>query len=45
MAHTARREEDKQEYFDPPAVLEEKVAQLAKWIKESNHMITFTVSV
>ena len=45
MAHTARNEEDKQEYFDSPEVLEGKTAQLAQWIKESNHMICFTVSI
>ena len=44
MAHTARSDEDKKEYFDPPEVLEKKIDQLVQWIKESKHMITFTVS-
>ena len=44
MAHTARKESEKKEYFDPPDVLEQKVETLAEWVKESNHFITFTVS-
>ena len=44
MAHTARAEDEKKEFFDPPEVLESKVEQLAQWIRESKHMITFTVS-
>ena len=44
MAQTARKEEEKKEIFDPPEVLEEKLEQLAQWIRESKHMITFTVS-
>ena len=44
MAQTARKEEEKKEFFDPPEILEEKLDQLAQWIRESRHMITFTVS-
>ena len=44
MAWTARSEDEKKEYFDSPEVLEKKVSRLAKWVKESNHMIIFTVS-
>ena len=44
MAHTARKESEKKEYFDPPDVLEQKVETLAQWVKESSHFITFTVS-
>ena len=45
MAQTARKEEEKKEFFDPPEILEEKLEQLAQWIRESKHMITFTVSI
>lgn len=44
MAHTARKKDEKKEFFDPPDVLEKKVEQLAQWIRESKHMIAFTVS-
>ena len=44
MAHTARSNEEKKEYFDPPDVLEKKVDELVQWIKDSKHMIAFTVS-
>lgn len=44
MAHTARSEEEKKEFFDSAEVLDGKVTQLAQWIRESNHMICFTVS-
>jgi hypothetical protein len=42
MAHTARSDDDKKEYFDPPDLLEKKVDQLVQWIKDSKHMIAFT---
>ena len=45
MAHTARKKDEKKEYFDPPDVLERKVEQLVQWIRESKHMIAFTVSI
>lgn len=45
MAHTARKKDEKKEYFDPPDVLERKVEQLVQWIRESKHMIAFTVSM
>ena len=45
MAHSARKDEDKKEYFDSPDILEKKVNQLVEWIRESKHMITFTVSL
>ena len=44
MASTARDEDDKKEYFDSPEELDKKVSQLAEWIRESKHMIVFTVS-
>lgn len=44
MAWTARSEDEKKEYFDTPEELEKKVSQLAEWVKESKHMIIFTVS-
>ena len=43
MAHTARSEEDKKEYFDSPKELEKKVDQLAALVKKSKHFIAFTV--
>ena len=43
MAHTALRDDEKREYFDPPDVLEKKVDKLVQWIRDSKHMITFTV--
>lgn len=43
MAHTARSEEDKKEYFDSPEELEKKVGQLAALVKKSKHFIAFTV--
>ena len=45
MATTARSESEKKEYFDPPDVLERKVDLLVQWIRESKHMIAFTVSL
>ncbi len=44
MAWTARDEDDKKEYFDPPEALERKTTELASWIRASRHMIVFTVS-
>ena len=44
MASTARDEDETKEYFDSPEELEKKVSQLAEWIRESKHMIVFTVS-
>ena len=44
MASTARSDDETKEYFDSPEDLEKKVTQLAEWIKESKHMIVFTVS-
>ena len=44
MASTARKEEEKKEYFDTPEELERKVQQLAEWIRESKHFFVFTVS-
>ena len=43
MAHTARNEEDKKEYFDSPEELVKKVDQLATLVKKSKHFIAFTV--
>lgn len=44
MASTARKESEKKEYFDPPPILQRKVDQLVSMIRESKHMIIFTVS-
>ena len=44
MASTARNDDETKEYFDPPEELDRKVSLLAQWIKESKHMIAFTVS-
>lgn len=44
MAWTARSEDEKKEYFDSPEELEKKVSQLAEWVRDSKHMIIFTVS-
>ncbi len=44
MAHTARKDDEKREYFDPPDVLVKKVDQLAQMIRDSKHMMAFTVS-
>lgn len=44
MAHTARKGDEKKEYFDPPDVLNKKVDQLVGMIRGSKHMIAFTVS-
>lgn len=45
MAWTARSDEEKKEYFDTPEELEKKVSLLAQWVKESKHMIIFTVGL
>lgn len=43
MADTAiKSEEEKQEYFDSPQELEEKVDRLAMMILSSEHMVAFT---
>ena len=43
MAQTAHKnEEEKREYFDEPAVLDEKVTLLAEMILTSQHMVAFT---
>ena len=44
MAHTARTASERKEYFDSPEVLEQKVDQLAAWVRDSKHCIAFTVS-
>lgn len=43
MASTARSDEDKKEFFDPPEVLEKKATQVAEMIRASKHFIVFTV--
>ena len=43
MAHTARKGDDKVEYFDSPEVTDEKVSKLAEWIKRASHFVSFTV--
>ena len=43
MASSAiKSEEAKKEYFDKPQVLDQKVEQLAQWIRECNNLTTFT---
>ena len=43
MADTAiKSEEEKKEYFDKPAVLEQKVNRLAEMILNSRHFVAFT---
>ncbi len=44
MAWTARSDEEKEEFFETPEVLDAKATQMAEWIRESQHMIAFTVS-
>lgn len=44
MASTARDKDETKEYFDSPEELDKKVSQLVDWVKESKHMIAFTVS-
>ena len=45
MADTARSGAEVREYFDSPEELDRKVTLLAQWIRESKHMIAFTVSI
>ena len=43
MASTAiKKESEKKEYFDSAEVLDQKVTQLAQWVRESQYMTTFT---
>lgn len=43
MANTAiESEEEKKEYFDEPAVLDEKITMLAEMILTSEHFVAFT---
>ena len=43
MAETAiKTEEEKKEYIDTPEVLDQKVTQLAEWIKEAENFTAFT---
>ena len=43
MANTAlKTDEEKQEFFDEPEVLEEKITKLADLIKNSKNMMAFT---
>lgn len=42
MAHGLSDTEMKKEYFDDQKSLNEKLDQLAKWIRESKHFIIFT---
>ena len=44
MAHTARNEEEKKEFFDSPEVLDKKASQMVDMIRSSKHFIVFTVS-
>ena len=44
MASTIRSEEETKEFFDSPEELEQKVTQLADWVRQSKHFIVFTVS-
>lgn len=40
--HAIRSEEEKKEFFDTPEELEQKVTQLAEWVRESQHLTCFT---
>ena len=42
MAYTALAEDMMPELYDSPEVLENKVNQLALWVKLSSHMVCFT---
>lgn len=43
MASTAiQSEEEKKEYFDSPAVLDEKITELANIVLQANYLTTFT---
>ena len=43
MADTAlKTEEEKQEYFDEPEVLEQKIEKLAELVRNSKNMVAFT---
>ena len=44
MAWTARDDDEKKEFMDPPEELQKKVDRLAEWFRESKHTIAFTVS-
>lgn len=43
MASTARSKDETTEYFDSPEELDRKVTLLAQWMRESRHMMAFTV--
>ena len=43
MASTARSKDETTEYFDSPEELDRKVTLLAQWVRESKHMMAFTV--
>ena len=40
--YSLKTEEEKQEYFDEPEVLEEKIELLANWVRSSKNMTAFT---
>jgi len=42
MQTAHKTDEEKKEHFDSDEVLDQKVTQLAEWIKESKHFIAFT---
>lgn len=43
MASTAHKTaEEVEEHFDTPEVLEEKIRQLAEWVKEASYFTAFT---
>ncbi len=44
MAHSARNEEDKKEYFDSPEELDAKASHMVDMIRGCKHFIVFTVS-
>ena len=43
MASTARSKDETTEYFDSPEELDRKVTLLTQWVRESRHMMAFTV--
>jgi len=44
MAHTARNEDEKKEFFDSPEALDKKASHVVDMIRKSKHFIAFTVS-
>ena len=43
MAWTARKDDEKKEYFDSPGELEQKVGELADWIRDTSLLWSLSV--